>query len=62
MSTIFNFEIKGAKKNKIFQFIKGCFLINASSCGYGFWRIFRDLCKTSNKYNFAVFFKIKRKL
>ena len=55
MSALFNFEIKGAKKDNIF---KGKFLRNAWPYGYGFWCVFRDICEASNKYNFAIIFKI----
>ena len=35
-----------------FQFVKGKFLRNAWPYGYDFWCVMRDLCETSNKYNF----------
>ena len=47
MSAVFIFEIKGAKKDNIFNFLK--FLHNAWSYGYDFWCVFRDLCEASNK-------------
>ena len=49
---------KRRQKGQNFQFFKGQFLRNAWPYGYDFWRVFRDLCEASNKYNFAVFFKI----
>ena len=61
MSAVFIFEIKGAKRGQNFQCLKGKFLGNAWPYGYNFWRVFRDLCEASNKYKFAVFFKIWQK-
>ena len=58
MSNVFIFEIKFSKKDKVCNFFKGQFLRNAWPYGYDFWRVFRDLCEASNKYNFAVYFKI----
>ena len=58
MSSVFVFEIKDAKKDKIFNFFKRQFLRNACPYGYDLWRVFRDLCEASNKYNLAIFFKI----
>ena len=52
MSAVFIFEIKA------FEIFKGLFLTNPWTYGYYFWRVFGDLCETSNKYNFAIFFKI----
>ena len=57
MSAVFIFDIKGAEKDKIFNFLKGSFSV-MWPYRYDFWCIFRDLCEASNKYNFAVFFKI----
>ena len=64
MSSVFVFEIKDAKKDKIFNFFKSSFqfLRNACPYGYDFWRVSRDLCEASNKYNFAISFKIQLKL
>ena len=59
MSAIFIFEIKGAKKTN-FQFLKGPFLRNGWTYEYVFWRVFRDLCEASKKYNFGIFFKISK--
>ena len=56
MSVVFIFEIKDAKKDKIFKFLK--FLRNRCPYGYDFWLVFRYLCEASKKYNFAIFFKI----
>ena len=47
-------HLKGQK----FHFFKEQFLRNAWPYEYEFWRIFRDLCKASKKYNFAIFFEI----
>ena len=59
MSVVLIFEIKGAKKSNIFNFLKGSFsVMRGQPHGYYFWRVFRDLYEASNKYNFAVFFKI----
>ena len=55
MTAIFSFEVKGAKKN---TFFKGLFLNNAWPCRYDFWRVFRNQCEASNKFNFANLFKI----
>ena len=55
MSAVFIFEIKGANKDKIFNFKFPC---NAWPYGNDFWCFFRDLCEASNEYNFALFFKI----
>ena len=55
MSAVFIFEIKGAKKNKIFNFFKGPFLRSGWPYGYDLWRVFKDLCETSKKFNFAFF-------
>ena len=49
------FEIKSAKKDNIFNFL---FLRNVWLYGYDFWCVFRELCEASNKYNFAIIFKI----
>ena len=49
---------KRCQKGQKFQFFKGQFLCNARTYGYNFWCVFRDLCQDSNKYNFAMFFKI----
>ena len=57
ISAIFIFEIKADKKDKISNFLKGHFSVMAGY-GYDFWRVFRDLCEASKKYNFAVFFMI----
>ena len=46
------------QKGQYFQFFKGKFLRNAWPYGYDFWRVFGNLCKASNKYNFAIFFKM----
>ena len=62
MSAIFIFEIKSAKKDKIFNFLKGRFFIMGGPMDMNFWRVFRSLCKTSKKYNFAIFLKIQQKL
>ena len=58
MSPVYVIEIKDAKKDNIFNFFKGSFLRNVCPYGYDFWCVFRDLCETSNKYNFAIFFRI----
>ena len=55
---LFFFWKKRRQRGQHFQFFKGQFLRNAWPYGYDFWRVFRDLCEASNKYNFAVFFKI----
>ena len=52
---------KRRQKGQNFQSFKGQFLRNAWPYGYDFWRVFRELSETSNKYNFAVFFKILQK-
>ena len=52
MSAVFFFEIK------VFEIFKGLFLSNAWTYRYDFRCVFGDLCETSNKYNFAIFFKI----
>ena len=57
MTTVFIFEIKGAKKKKN-QFFKEPFFLNGLPCDYDFWCVFRHLCEASKKYNFAVFFNI----
>ena len=50
MSALFIFEIKGAKGDKIFKFLKGRFSVMGSQpYGYNFWRVFRDLCEASKK-------------
>ena len=56
MSVIFIFEIKGAKKDKMFNFLTGSFSVMRGPIDMIFWRIFRHLCEVSNKYNFARFF------
>ena len=56
MSVAFIFEIKDAKKDKMFNFLKDNFLW--VPYGYDFWLGFRYLCEASKKYNFAIFFKI----
>ena len=53
-----SFINKRRQKRQNFQFFKGKFLRNARPYGYDFWRVFEDLCETSNKYNFPIFFKI----
>ena len=57
MTTVFIFEIKGAKKKKN-QFFKEPFFRNGLPCDYDFWCVFRHLCEASKKYNFPVFFNI----
>ena len=37
--------------------LKGLFRRNGWSYGYDFWRVFRDLCEASKKYNFGIFFQ-----
>ena len=51
-------EIKGAKNDKIFNFFKRLFLGNGWPYGYDFWRVLRDHCEVSQKYNFAIFLNI----
>ena len=58
MLTVFIFEIKGAKKNQIFNFLKGRFSVMGGPMDVIFRRIFRHLCEASKKYNLVVFFKI----
>ena len=58
MSDVFIFEIKGAKKVKIVNFLKGSFSVMRGPMNMTFG-VFSE--KTSNKYNFAVFFKILQK-
>ena len=41
MSGFFIFEIKHAKMDKIFNFLKDCFC-NEWPYGYDFWCVFRD--------------------
>ena len=57
MSSVFIFGIKTEKKDKIFNFLKGPFLRNEWPYGHDFWRVFRDLCEASKKYNFTIFLK-----
>ena len=54
----FAFEIKGAKKEKMFNFFKQPFLRNGAPYGYDFWHVLRDLSEASKKYHFAFFIKI----
>ena len=56
LSTVFIFEIKGAKKDKIFNFLEGRFSVMGDPI-WSIWHVFRDLCEASKKYNFAVFFQ-----
>ena len=56
------FEIKGAKKDKIFQIFNQPFSRNGGPYGYDFWIAFRDLSEASKKYHFQIFFKIQQKL
>ena len=58
MSALFIFVRKKCQGGQNFQFFKGQFLRNAWPDGYDFWRVFRDLCDASNKYNFVALFKI----
>ena len=58
MSAVFVFEIKGTEKDKIFNFLKGLFLRNGWPYGHDFWRVFRNLCEASKKYNFTIALKI----
>ena len=51
MLAISIFEIKDAKENKAFNFF-------AWTYEYDFWRVFGYLGEASNRYNFAMFFKI----
>ena len=47
MSDVFIFERKGAKKDKIFNFLKGNFSVMRGPMD-DFWHVFRDLCQASN--------------
>ena len=58
MSAVFVFEIKDAKKDKIFNFLKGRFSVMGDPMDMIYWRVFRDLCKASKKYTLAFFLKI----
>ena len=60
MSPVFVLEIKDAKKDKIFKFLKGSSSV-VRVPGYDFWRVFRDLYETSNKYNFGIVFKVLKR-
>ena len=62
MSAAFVFEIKDAKKDKIFNSLKGSFSVMRVPMDMNFWCIFRDLYEASNKYNFGIFFKILQRL
>ena len=54
MSAVFIFEIKDAKKDKIFNFLKGRFFVMGAPMDMIF-DLF--LCGASKKYNFAIFFQ-----
>ena len=54
MSAVFTFEIKDAKKNKIFNILKACFFVMGAPMDIIF-DLF--LCDASKKYNFAIFFQ-----
>ena len=55
MSTIFILEIKGAKDNKIFNSLDGCFSVMGGPMDM-ISGLFSEI--VSKKYNFAIFFKI----
>ena len=57
MSAVFIFEIKGAKKDKIFNFLKGSFSILGDPMDM-ILACVQDLCEASKRYNFAIFFTI----
>ena len=60
MSAVFIFEIKGAKKNNIFNFLKGGLSVMRGPMDMIFGYVFRHLCEASNKYNFAFFLKYSK--
>ena len=55
MSAVSIFEIKGAKKDKIFNFFKGNFSVMRGPVD--FLCVFRDLCEAFIKYKIKFFFK-----
>ena len=57
MSAVFVFEIKDAKKDNIFNFLKGCFFVMSAPMDMIFG-LFSDVYVRLRKYNFAIFFKI----
>ena len=54
----FFFGNKRRQKRQNVQFFKWSFVRNEWAYGYDFWRVFRNHCEASKKYNFAVFLKI----
>ena len=57
MSAVVIFKINGAKKDKIFSFLRGHFFVMSGPMDMIFG-LFSELCKASKKYNFAIFIKI----
>ena len=57
MSAVFIFKINGAKKDKIFSFLRGHFSVIGGPMDMTFG-LFSELCKASKKYNFAIFLKL----
>ena len=57
MSDVFIFEIKDAKRGKIFNFLKGCFSAMGGLTNMIFG-VFSEIYKASKKYNLVIFLKI----
>ena len=58
MSTVFIFEIKGAKKDKIFNFSKSHFSVMGGPMVVIFGVFSDNYVRLLKKYNFSVSFKI----
>ena len=54
----FFFGNKRRQKQQNVQLFNWLFLHNGYTYGHEFWRVFRDHCEASKKYNFEIFLRI----